>query len=246
MIGLAFYISLIGDIAYIITAIILSYLFLKKYIEYRKIELLYFGLAVLVAGITLTGFAIIGDFFNVFINIQIPIIIQYFPFGLYPFTAIFYIKSISTLVIKEGKNRIRVMILVIIASLILIVSYYILFFLDTANIGYIDNDGLFYGSPFINIIFTPIASLLVLVGSLVFVNKALATNDEVSQLKGKFILIAVILLLISALSGLFAELLGIPVEIDQIINIATRVLGFVFLYIGFILPESLRKVFLEK
>jgi hypothetical protein len=245
MVSLLFLITYFSDIAFTLTSIILGYLFINKYQETKKIEVLNFGLAVIVGGITLTGYSLIGDTIVNFINDDYPFLVHYFVFGLFPLAAIFYIKSISTLVIKERINQKRVMILVIIISLILILCYYILFFIDTNFIGEIAEEGNYVASLFVDAIFSAITSLIILIGSLVFVYKALKTNEELSQLKGKIILVASIFLLVSALSGLVTKFLGIPAEIDSIINVTTRVLGFIFLYLGFILPEPLRKLFLK-
>lgn len=244
MFTLLFYITYFTNIAFFFTSVILSYLFFKKYIGYGKLELLYFGLAVLSAGITLAGFTLFWDTIKLFTSYEVPFIIYFLVFGLYPLAAVFFIKSISTLILKTRKNQQIIMAFTVLLSLALIITYFILFFLDTDNIGYIGENEITIVTNFINIIFTPLASLIVLIGALVFVYKALKTKAPVSQLKGKFILVGALLLLISALAGIF-EAIGVPREIIQLINAGTRVFGFIFLYIGFALPESVKKAFLK-
>jgi len=210
----------------------LSILFMKRYLRYRNPDLFYWGLSAIILTISSGLQNFMTYAYTAFISHDS----SYYPhnltflLGIYPLLLITLNKSIMNFLMKNEKKRKIVMILTIIFSTILSLSYYAVYI-----IGYHDNFSLLeLYMPFYNII----SSLFVAISLILFCWQSLKSDLPSVRLKGKFQLLAVLCLI------LYNVLFFVILELRFLANIPYSI-GMIFLYIGIVLPETIKKIFIK-
>ncbi|TXT62763.1 MAG: membrane protein of unknown function [Promethearchaeota archaeon] len=236
-------------VIYLVVTLVLAALFLKKYFQVRKIEFLYVGLLVLLFSLSNTIQWILSFLLLLIIGIPLDPIIVYAIQGISSLSLIFGFLFFHKLVLTNRVNKKIITAILIIIILIISIIYYTLLFIDWRLIGVLNESGwtALTWSPIVSALFT-IANILFFIIFLLFVIQALRSPNKETQLKGKFLFVASVLLSISIVSTFFLDLfqeLTYWIVTFSFIHTA-RILGFIFFYIGFTLPESIKIIFLKE
>ena len=157
-----------------------------------------------------------------------------------PIAFTFWIVAISKLFLLKTQFRNLVIVLSVIMNLIFGLFYVFFLFTDMSLIGY-------YSSLFevsyglFGIIYFTTYSIIFLITGFIFSFKCFISEISVVRLKGKFIFIA---FLLSSIGGIFTVITQ-NVFIDLLGRILV-LLSSIFFYIGFVLPEWIKKKFLKE
>jgi len=236
-------------VVYLIIMLILAALFLRKYFQVGKIELLYSGLLVLTFSFSNTIHWIISFLFLVIADINLDPYLLFGVQGISLISIIFWFLAFQNLVLKNNPKKTLITSTIIATIIILTIIYYIALLISPTFIGNFDETG------WSVLVWTPLAGTIFLIcyliffGSfLMFIIHALRTPDKTIQLKGKLLLVASIFLGVSITATLlllfFSE--GIMYWIISLLFVhLSRIIAFIFFYIGFALPEAIKRVLLK-
>ncbi|MBD3196236.1 MAG: hypothetical protein GF317_14355 [Candidatus Lokiarchaeota archaeon] len=236
-------------VIYLIVTLTLAMLFLKKYLEVKKIEFLYIGLLVFIFSLANTIQWISSFFLVAFTGQPLNPTLMYSIQGFSVLSLIFgFLFFHKLILISKFKKNIATTLLIMIVLFISVI-YYIALFIDYSLIGTLDAKGwtALTWTSLSNILFT-IANILFFVTFLLFILQALRTPEKRIKLKGKLLLIASMLLAISVSSAFALDFFhGAVYWLMTFLLIHTpRIVGFIFFYIGFTLPSSIERIFLKE
>lgn len=219
------------SLIYAIIGTIVGAIIAFKYYKHKKSELLGIGISLLLVtapwyggGISfltmlLFGF-ILGDPLYFFIN-----------YGLLPIALICWMYGISILIFPQATKKI-----VAITSLICIPYEIVLIFLIITNTSTIAaKEGKFNSNAgLLPTIFIGIALIVILITMIMFIRQSLRSENLKIKWKGRFLLIAVILLVIGSFMDAIITLTPATLIIARIILI----FRLIFSYLGWLMPEK--------
>ncbi|MFX0071440.1 MAG: hypothetical protein ACFFAO_10160 [Candidatus Hermodarchaeota archaeon] len=210
-----------------------------KYIQYKRIDLLLVGFAFI--GLAAPWIAVAVKFVMIaFINSTLSdemfFIIN---LGIVPFTALCWIIAMANLMNVKEKLKLIISISWLIGGIIFEAIFLYMVFTDTTLIG------TFTGT--LQIEFTLFMSIYILiilatfeVPGLMFVRESLKANNPEVRLKGKFLLIGFLFVII----GTVIEA-AVPIIIINVIGRSILILSSLIFYLGFILPDWTKNIFLK-
>ncbi|MFX1276788.1 MAG: hypothetical protein ACFFBP_00195 [Promethearchaeota archaeon] len=227
-------------IIWVAIAVIVGVTFILRARKYKQNILIYWGIGF--TGITCPWYPTIVSYFVAFFNETGLALEQYLSFG-FPFIAVTFIFTayvIMELIAKKKGKLIVVIIVTVISVLFLIYYYYTLFLGDASKLAEKGDSPVDISYTGLAIFFALyIAGAFATLGILLSVNLIKSDNPE-NKLKGKFLLFAFIVYTIGALLDAFA--------ITWYFVIFTRTLlisSAIGMYIGWLMPESIKKLFLK-
>jgi hypothetical protein len=223
-------------IIYNIAMLLISLMFIRKYVQFKYRSLLFVGLTFFILSFVGTPFAI--NFITLLV-IDAPIIpadVIVITQSTFLLGIFFWMIAFTELSYKDHQK----LILMITSIFLFIygVIYYLLYFLggtDAIISSY--GMGLWTSWTLISLILIILFSLIIAVTGLIFSIKAIKSEKEDIQTKGKFLTVGLIFLITAGIiENLIAEasLIWIPIRIIQII-------GVILMYIGFVLPKWVKK-----
>lgn len=211
-----------------------------KYAEYKRRELVLVGIGLI--GLAAPWIAVALKFLliilvNTTLSDEIFFIIN---LGIVPFTAVCWITAMTDLMpTKEIKQKI-----IITISLIGAISFEIVFlfmvFTNTALIGTFTGALQLEFTIFIAIFILIITAIFEILG-LKFVIKSLKSDNSEIKLKGKFLLIAFLFVIV----GTVIEA-AVPIITINVIGRSILILSSILFYFGFTLPEWTKRIFLKE
>ncbi|MFW9898682.1 MAG: hypothetical protein ACFFDO_05420 [Candidatus Thorarchaeota archaeon] len=233
--------SLIGlfSLIFSIIATIIGLLIASKYRKYKQNTLLYVGLSL--PGLAFPWYPSSISFLTTLMIDQSLSPEWYFLIGnaFLPIALFFWILALTELILKK-KQKIILIIYSVIGIIFEIYFFYSLF--TAPNVigelkGPVDVE--YYGITRLYLIFVV---LTIIVTGLLFVIECLKSGNPEIKLKGIFLQIAVILYTIGAVADGFMTLTFVTLPIIRIILISS----IIMFYNGWILPESVKKLFLKQ
>jgi hypothetical protein len=230
------------SLVYIFITLLLSVLFIIKYIQIRQTELLLVGIALIgLAGpwfteafsfltIILTGGALSDGFY-----LNIVIIIYIIMTAFTPFAIMCWLFAITKLL--DIKNRKKVLLTFINVFILFEVIFFVLLFTDIAYIGTFIDLFNYQESLFVSV-FNIAVMLVVLITGILFFRASVRSEKDEIKLKGRLILIGLILFMIGGFT---------PYIIFSLVSLVIARIFLVFssvtLYMGFLLPNWVKKLF---
>ena len=230
------------SLVYIFITLLLSVLFIIKYIQIRQTELLLVGIALIgLAGpwfteafsfltIILTGGTLSDGFY-----LNIVIIIYIIMTAFTPFAIMCWLFAITNLL--NIKNRKIILLIFMIVFIIFEVIFFVLLSIDIAYIGTFVNLFNYQESLFVSV-FNIAVMLIVLITGILFFRVSVRSEKDEIKLKGRLILIGLIMFLIGGF---------IPYIIFNLVSLVIARIFLVFssvtLYMGFLLPNWVKSVF---
>jgi len=230
------------SLVYIFITLLLSVLFIIKYIQIRQTELLLVGIALIgLAGpwcteafsfltIILTGGTLSDGFY-----LNIVIIIYIIMTAFTPFAIMCWLFAITNLL--DIKNRKNVLLIFINVFIFFEVVFFVLLSTDIAYIGTFINLFNYQESLFVSV-FNIAVMLIVLITGILFFRVSVRSEKAEIKLKGRLILLGFIMFLIGGF---------IPYIIFNIISLVIARIFLVFssvmLYMGFLLPNWVKSLF---
>ncbi|MFX0071715.1 MAG: hypothetical protein ACFFAO_11560 [Candidatus Hermodarchaeota archaeon] len=232
-------VSGISSLISIIIFTILGLIIISKYFKYRRTELLLFGITVI--GLAEPFYGPSFSFLNALITGQgLPVEI-YMSLSLigHPFILLCFVAVITDLLYKE-KRKIILLIFFIYAIIVEILMIYFLIN-DPSMVGVIigitDAE---YG--IISRLYIISAGLVFVIGGTLFSLESIKSKKPELVLKGKILLPTFYLY---AICGILDSALPLNAITISLIRIFLIISGVLF-YIGFVLPESVKKFFLKE
>ena len=218
----------------------LGFLLCYKYLQYKNKHLLYLGLAFIMVWSPWWPASI--SFILLLMNLNGLNFGFYLLIGqmLLPISMLFWLIVMFDLFHLDKKKK-QILFIIIISYIIIIEILIFYWFLNPDQAGYLRNELVpVYNLAFYIIIFFPVYIAFFLT-ALIFAFDILRSNQSDLKLKGKFVLLAVILLAV----GIFLQ---VSVAGDDLLLISTIIVtfGMSMLYIGFTLPEWIKKLFLKQ
>jgi len=233
--------SLIGlfSLIFSIIATIIGLLIASKYRKYKQNTLLYVGLAL--PGLAFPWYPSSISFLTTLMIDQSLSREWYFLIGnaFLPIALFFWMLALTELILKK-KQKIILIIYTVIGIIFEIYFFYSLF--TTPDVigelkGPVDVE--YYGITRFYLIFVV---LTIIVTGLLFVIECIKSGNPEIKLKGIFLQIAVILYTIGAIADGFMTLNFVTLPIIRIILISS----IIMFYNGWILPETVKKLFLKQ
>ena len=227
-------------IVYLVFLIITSLMFFNKYIEFKIREYFFVGLAfLLVAVCTYTPYVI--SFIMILLTGNgLNNIVYIIAMSLLPAFLIAWMIAFTNLMF-ENKQKLILSLTLIVIIILEIIYYLLLFFIGPSAIGTEERGIYMYWTPFASI-FILIINLIFLLTALLFAIKALRSNNKEIRLKGKLLTFATVLIILGSLFDGLLTLPGMLFIITRIIQITATILY----YLGFTLPNSIRRFFLKE
>ncbi|MBD3213167.1 MAG: hypothetical protein GF311_11215 [Candidatus Lokiarchaeota archaeon] len=233
---------------YLGVMLVLSILFLRKYFEFKLIEFFHLGVFILIFAITITLQWIISFIVLALMELTIDPTLLYAVQGGSTVALIFWLLGLDKILLS-GKTYRKVFLFVLIVAVVVVaLIYYIALFIDYTLIGTLDPKG---WTP---LTWTPLASicfsawyLIFFITFLLFTIQAITSNEKTTQIKGKILLIASILIGISIISIFFLGFFdGVVYWIFTFTFVHVfRIAAFITFYIGFTLPNFIKKILLK-
>lgn len=227
------------SLIFIIVSIIIGLKIAQKYSESKKREYLLVGITWI--GIVFPYFPSAITFLLVlFTNILLSIEVRFMlGFGFLPTFLVIWLIAFTDLMYKEKQKQI--MIIAIIICAILQITFTVFILIDTSLIG--KQVGLFHGTftLFTRIYLLSILLIFFLTG-IIFALKSIKLGDVEVKLRGKFLFFAFIFYTI----GVFLEtILPVTALTAVIVRLIVIISAFQF-YLGFILPEKIKRIFIKE
>ena len=227
------------SLIFIIVSIIIGLKIAQKYSESKKREYLLVGITWI--GIVFPYFPSAITFLLVlFTNILLSIEVRFMlGFGFLPTFLVIWLIAFTDLMYKEKQKQI--MIIAIILCAILQITFTVFILIDTSLIG--KQVGLFHGTftLFTRIYLLSILLIFFLTG-IIFALKSIKLGDVEVKLRGKFLFFAFIFYTI----GVFLEtILPVTALTAVIVRLIVIISAFQF-YLGFILPEKIKRIFIKE
>ena len=227
------------SLIFIIVSIIIGSKIAQKYSESKKREYLLVGITWI--GIVFPYFPSAITFLLVlFTNILLSIEVRFMlGFGFLPTFLVIWLIAFTDLMYKEKQKQI--MIIAIIICAILQITFTVFILIDTSLIG--KQVGLFHGTftLFTRIYLLSILLIFFLTG-IIFALKSIKLGDVEVKLRGKFLFFAFIFYTI----GVFLEtILPVTALTAVIVRLIVIISAFQF-YLGFILPEKIKRIFIKE
>ena len=227
------------SLIFIIVSIIIGLKIAQKYSESKKREYLLVGITWI--GIVFPYFPSAITFLLVlFTNILLSTEVRFMlGFGFLPTFLVIWLIAFTDLMYKEKQKQI--MIIAIILCAILQITFTVFILIDTSLIG--KQVGLFHGTftLFTRIYLLSILLIFFLTG-IIFALKSIKLGDVEVKLRGKFLFFAFIFYTI----GVFLEtILPVTALTAVIVRLIVIISAFQF-YLGFILPEKIKRIFIKE
>ena len=230
------------SLIYIFITLLLSLLFIIKYIQIRQMELLLVGIALI--GLAGPWFTEAFSFLTIIITnsslsdgfyLNIVIITYIIMTAFTPFAIMCWLFAITNLL--NIKNRKIILLIFMIVFIIFEVIFFVLLSIDIAYIGTFVN--LFnYQESLLVSVFNIAVMLVVLITGILFFRVSVRSEKADIKLKGKLILLGLLMFLIGGF---------IPYIIFNIISLVIARIFLVFssvtLYMGFLLPNWVKSLF---
>ena len=227
-------------IVYVSFLIIISLMFFKKYSEFKRREYLFVGLAFLLSAVFVYIPYIISFVMILLSGRGFDDIVFIVAMSFLPTYLIAWMITFSNLTYESKKKLILLSTIIVIS--ILEIFYYTIFFLKGSSAIGCGKRGIYmYWTPFSSL-FIIIINLIFLLTALLFAFKAFKSNIKENRLKGKFLVIATILII---LGSIFDGVLTLPGDLFIITRII-QIIAVILYYIGFILPYSIKNLFLKE
>jgi len=230
------------SLVYIFITLLLSVLFIVKYLRIKQTELLLVGIALIgLAGpwfteafsfltIILTSSTLSDGFY-----LNIVIITYIIMTAFTPLAIMCWLFAITRLL--NMKNRKIILIIFMIVFFIFEVLFFVLLSIDIANIGTFINLFNYQESLFVSV-FNIAVMLIVLLTGIFFFRASMRSENIEIKLKGKLILLGLIMFMIGGF---------IPYLFFSLVNLVIARIFLVFssitLYMGFLLPNWAKKLF---
>ncbi len=226
------------SLIFIIVIFFVGLHFFLKYFKFHEKNLAYAGISWIGISITFLPEAInliMILFFNSHLSIEVYFLIV---FGFLPFTLLAWLILITNLMYRN-KQKLLLIIYVLIFGILEVVFFYLLY----NEIEYIGN----YLTSF-NIRFGLFSQIYLLISIItfeipgfLFAHRGLKSDDPEIKLKGRFLLLALILFAVAAVLEVVAPWTVVVVISVRILLILS---SFAFYY-GFVLPNFIKKLFLN-
>lgn len=216
----------------------LSIILIYKYLKSNVNELLFIALALLFTAV-FNYYTFIVSYISILLTtnpIDTIYVLTFFPFSF--FWIIFWAIAYTKLVRRN--HRREIILLITIFVLIFEIHYFIVFFNDPLSIGTFVRGIYMDWSIFISI-YLFISMLILFITTFDFAYRAMKIGNEVIILKAKIILTAVGFTFIAVLFESIFTLHGFLFIIPRTLHILSGAL----MYIGFVLPKSVRRIFIE-
>ncbi|TXT63988.1 MAG: membrane protein of unknown function [Promethearchaeota archaeon] len=245
LLGLEEYIFIISQCAYVIINLILSGLFFGKYRKYKMVELIHFSFTFLLLGVTAIGWII--SFFKILIigtPLADPII--YLMFSPFFFSLMFFLFGVISLISMKERLIKFTKIGAIVISSVMFLIYIGAWFIDPDMVATTEG-GIYTTWSILVSSLILISSVIMLFTASIFVYQCFETDNVENKIKGKLLLIGI---LTTALAGI--AVIGVTLTsgwLNLLILIIFvylfRIIGGIFFYIGFTLPQWVRKIALS-
>ncbi|MBD3195187.1 MAG: hypothetical protein GF317_09040 [Candidatus Lokiarchaeota archaeon] len=212
----------------------LSIILLFKYFKSKVNELLFIALALLSTAI-FNYYTFIFSYVSILVTsnpINTIYVLIFFPFSF--LWLIFWTLAYTKLV--QRNNRKIIIILISLFVLIFEAHYLIVFLMDPQSIGVFVRGIYMDWSEFVSF-YLFISMIILLITTVDFTIKAISMGNKVIILKAKFILAAIAFTFIAVLFESIFTLQGPLFIIPRTLHIGSGIL----MYIGFVLPKSIRK-----
>jgi len=230
------------SLVYVFITLLLSVLFIIKYIQIRQKELLLVGIALI--GLAGPWFTEAFSFLTIIITsgtlsdgfyLNIVIIIYIIMTAFTPFAIMCWLFAITKLL--EIKNRKIILLFFIFTFIIFEVIFFVLLSIDIAYIGTFINLFNYQESLFVSV-FNIVVMLIVFLTGILFFRASVRSEKAEIRLKGRLILLGLTMFMIGGF---------IPYIIFNIISLVIARIFLVFssvtLYMGFLLPNWVKNLF---
>ncbi|MBD3254768.1 MAG: hypothetical protein GF383_06725 [Candidatus Lokiarchaeota archaeon] len=246
VLGIDEYYFIISQSAYVIINLILCGLFFGKYRQHKMVELVHFGFTFLLLGITALGWVI--SFFTI-LTIGIPLAdsVIYLTFSPFFFSLMFFLFGFVSLISMEKRLILFTKLSAIAISSIMFLIYITVWFISPEMLATTE-EGIFTTWSLLVSSLILISSIIMLFTASVFVYQCFKTDNAEIRLKGKLLLIGIITTAISGIAVIGVSLTTglLNLVILTIFVHGFRMIGGVFLYVGFTLPLWIRKIALSE
>jgi hypothetical protein len=230
------------SLVYIFITLLLSVLFIIKYIRIRQTELLLVGIALV--GLAGPWFTEAFSFLTIIITsgtlsdgfyLNIVIITYIIMTAFTPFAIMCWLFAITNLL--DIKNRKIVLLIFMVVFILFEVIFFVLLSIDIAYIGTFTDLFNYQESLFVSV-FNIAVMLVVLITGILFFRASVRSEKAEIKLKGRLILIGLIMFLIGGF---------IPYIIFSLVSLVIARIFLVFssvtLYMGFLLPNWVKRLF---
>ena len=223
---------------YVSITIIVGIFIFSKYFIHKKKDFIYVGISWISLGCCYLGPALN---FLLIITINVPLnqYIYLAMLGFAPISVSFFITAIIDFMIVKPKNQKIILISTWLLLVIVLTIFYYFLFTNIILIGVFINPYVIHFSLFTQLYILLSLILIILMG-LLFAKSCFRSDNPEIKLKAKLLMIAFISFSAGAiLSNFFTEII--------LIAIGTMILALSSLefYVGYILPEWIKKLFLE-
>ncbi|TFG08195.1 MAG: hypothetical protein EU539_03050 [Promethearchaeota archaeon] len=232
-------ISGISSLISIIIFTLLGLIIISKYFKYRSRDLLLFGITVI--GLAEPFYGPSFSFLTALITGEGLSVEPYMLLSLVgnPITLVCFVAVVANLVYKE-KGRIIVYLFIIYAIIIEILLFYFLF-TEPSLVGVIKGItdaeyGIFARTYVIS------ALVVLIIGGTLFARESIKSNKPDLILKGKLLLPAFYIFVISAIIDAAVPLNEITLPLNRILLILSGIL----FYLGFVLPDWFKNLFIKE
>ena len=231
------------SLLFVIINIIVGSIIISRYLEHKKIEFLFVGIA-------WTGLAMpwVPDSINFIMittaDVKLPIEV-YLTIGNapLPFFIILWLAALLPLLGVEKPRVNLTLILTTIFSILFEVIFFILLFLDRDQIGKELGPFHYEFGLFIEI-FLLLCIAIILITGLMFARESLKSNNKEIKLKGKLLIVAFMFFITAAILDSQGGALLNPIMVVSVrVLLITSALIF---YMGFVLPDWAKKLFLKE
>lgn len=231
------------SLLFVIINLIVGAIIISRYFKHKKIEFL-------LVGIAWTGLAMpwVPDSINFIMimtaDVKLPVEI-YLILGnaALPFFIVLWLAALLPLLGIEKSKSNMIVIFGSILSIIFEVIFFLLLFLDRDQIGKELGPFHYEFGLFIEV-FLLLCIAIILVTGLMFARESLKSENKEINLKGKLLIVAFLLFIIAAILDSQGGAL-----LNAVMVVSVRVLlitSAIFFYMGFVLPDWAKKIFLKE
>jgi len=227
------------NLIFVVISLIVGLKILSKYFEFEKKYYIYVGITWI--GISTPwmhgALAFILLFFNIILADEIRFIIGYV---FIPIITVLWLITFTDFMYRE-KKKILVGTYIIISLVCEILFFYFLFTDRVNMIGYFERTFSAVYRPFVrfSLLFFLVSALITF---LLFANKSRKSDDPELSLKGKFLIVAFLTYAACAVLDSFFLFSAVIVVIVRLLLMSSAI----EFYFGWILPESVKKLFIKE
>lgn len=229
---------------YVLISVVISLLIISKYFKQNKIEILLVGIALLgLSGpwipdaITFLIILFTGAVQNANFYLSFTINITIITTALTPISILSWLYVIFKFLNLKQKKNLLILFTIILVLFEILLFMFVVF--DLSMIGTFISPFEYQWSLFTSIYYLSIILVIIITGG-AFVRESLKSNIQEIRLKGKFLLIAIVMMVIGAL----IPYISIHI-IALIISRLILVMSALCFYIGFMLPKWVENLFIK-